>query len=50
MTGKTVQIFSDTESDLAFRAKWTGERTLIYAALIFWGIICFFPIYWTITT
>jgi multiple sugar transport system permease protein len=50
LTDGRVQIFSDTESDLAFRAKWTSERVLIYTALIVWGIICFFPIYWTITT
>ncbi len=25
-------------------------RTLIYAALILWAIICLFPIYWTVTT
>ena len=50
MTNQAVQIFADSETDLAFRAKWTAERVLIYGALMFWAIICFFPIYWTITT
>ncbi|MDH3714441.1 MAG: carbohydrate ABC transporter permease [Gammaproteobacteria bacterium] len=43
-------MFADTDSDLAFRAKWTSERILIYTALGIWAVICFFPIYWTITT
>ena len=50
MTDKPRQIFADTDSDLAFRAKWTSERILIYTALGIWAVICFFPIYWTITT
>ena len=25
-------------------------RVLIYGALVFWAVICFFPIYWTIST
>jgi len=50
MTEQTTQIFSDTEQDLAFRAKWYTGRVLIYGALIFWTIICLFPIYWTVTT
>jgi len=50
MSGQTTQIFSDAEPDLAFRAKWYTERVLIYGALIFWAVICLFPIYWTVTT
>jgi multiple sugar transport system permease protein len=50
MSERTSQIFSDAEPDLAFRAKWYTERVLIYGTLIFWVIICLFPIYWTITT
>jgi len=50
LTDKPRQIFADTDSDLAFRAKWTSERILIYTALGIWAVICFFPIYWTITT
>jgi multiple sugar transport system permease protein len=35
----------------AGRIAWTLlGRLLIYVALIFWAIICFFPIYWTLTT
>jgi len=44
------QIFHDTEADLAHRAKWFSSRVAIYAILIFWAIVCLFPIYWTITT
>lgn len=50
MSEQTPQIFSDSEPDLAFRAKWYTERVLIYGTLIFWAIICLFPIYWTVTT
>lgn len=50
MTEQTAQIFADTSSDLAYRAKWYSGRVLIYAALILWAIICLFPIYWTVTT
>ena len=37
-------------------ARWSRRnklilgRTLIYAALVGWAIVCLFPIYWTITT
>ncbi len=44
------QIFHDGESDRAFRPKWIASRTLIYTILIFWALVCLFPIYWTITT
>jgi multiple sugar transport system permease protein len=44
------QIFYDTELDLSFRAKRATKRVFIYSILIFWAIICLFPIYWTITT
>jgi multiple sugar transport system permease protein len=50
MSEPTSQIFWDTEPDLAFRAKWYTGRLLIYGALLFWTLICLFPIYWTITT
>jgi len=50
MSEQTTQIFSDAEQDRAFRAKWYTGRVLIYGALIFWTIICLFPIYWTVTT
>lgn len=44
------QIFHDSESDLAHKAKWFSSRVLIYGILIVWTIVCLFPIYWTITT
>ncbi|MCP4932829.1 MAG: carbohydrate ABC transporter permease, partial [bacterium] len=44
------QIFYDTNVDLSFRAKLLTKRMAVYGILIFWAIICLFPIYWTITT
>jgi len=46
----TAQIFHDGETDLNSNAKWWTSHVLIYAALIFWAVICLFPIYWTVTT
>lgn len=46
----TEQIFRDTNTDLAHRAKWWSGRIAVYGALILWAIICLFPIYWTIST
>lgn len=46
----TEQIFRDTNTDLAHRAKWWTGRIAVYGALILWAIICLFPIYWTIST
>lgn len=37
-------------SDMRFRLISIGGRLLVYGALLFWTIICLFPIYWTITT
>jgi len=50
MAEQTTQIFTDTEPDIAFRAKWYTKRVVIYGQLIFWSFICLFPIYWTVTT
>lgn len=44
------QIFFDSASDKAFRPKRFIGRLAIYLILLFWAIICLFPIYWTITT
>jgi multiple sugar transport system permease protein len=46
----TEQIFHDHDSDLVHKAKWLTKRVVIYGILIFWTIICLFPIYWTVTT
>jgi multiple sugar transport system permease protein len=45
-----TQIFRDSDTDLAHRAKWVTGRVAIYGALILWAVICLFPIYWTATT
>lgn len=50
MSDAPVPIFTDSESDRGFRARWYTERLLIYAALLLWAVICIFPIYWTATT
>ena len=44
------QIFYDSDADGAYKAKWYASRIAIYGILIFWTIVCLFPIYWTITT
>ncbi len=44
------QIFHDHEVDRAHKAKWYASRIAIYGILIFWTLVCLFPIYWTITT
>lgn len=46
----SAQIFQDGQSDLAHKAKWLTGRMLIYLVLIFWSVVCLFPIFWTITT
>jgi multiple sugar transport system permease protein len=50
MAEQSSQIFTDTEQDFAFRAKWYTKRVAIYGQLILWSFICLFPIYWTVTT
>ena len=50
MGEQATQIFRDAEPDLAFRARWYTSRMLIYGALVFWSLVCLFPIYWTVTT
>ena len=37
-------------SEIRFRVIAIGGRVLIYGLLIFWTVVCLFPIYWTITT
>lgn len=44
------QIFHDHPSDTGRTAKWYASRVAIYGILVFWTIVCLFPIYWTITT
>lgn len=44
------QIFHDSESDLLQKTRWFSGRVAVYGILIFWTVVCLFPIYWTITT
>ncbi|MXN67448.1 ABC transporter permease subunit [Stappia sp. GBMRC 2046] len=44
------QIFHDGESDLLQKTRWFSGRVAVYGILIFWTVVCLFPIYWTITT
>ncbi|MBO6754952.1 MAG: carbohydrate ABC transporter permease [Roseibium sp.] len=46
----TAQIFHDSDTDRAYRAKWITGRVIVYGILILWAFISIFPIYWTITT
>ena len=32
------------------RIRWWSMRVALYGVLIFWAIICIFPIFWTLTT
>ncbi len=50
MSAASEAILRDTQSDLAYRARWWTSRVVIYGVLILWAIVCMFPIYWTITT
>ncbi len=50
MADVTTQIFHDSAADRGFRARRWGGKAAIYAALLFWTLVCLFPIYWTIST
>jgi multiple sugar transport system permease protein len=43
-------VFKDHDGDRRIKTQWWASRVAIYAALVFWAVICLFPIYWTITT
>jgi len=45
-----AQIFHDHPADTPPRLRWWAGRVGVYGILIFWAVICLFPIYWTITT
>ena len=38
------------QSEARFRAVAIGGRVLVYGLLLFWTVVCLFPIYWTLTT
>ncbi|MDU8942825.1 carbohydrate ABC transporter permease [Ovoidimarina sediminis] len=46
----STQIFHDHPDDRPPPVKWWASRIAIYGILIFWTVVCLFPIYWTITT
>ncbi len=46
----TEQIFHDAPADRSHRTRRLLGRGAIYAVLIFWAIVCLFPIYWTVST
>jgi multiple sugar transport system permease protein len=43
-------IFHDSDTDLAYKARWWSSRAVIYGVLVLWTIVALFPIFWTITT
>ena len=45
-----TQIFHDAGDERAPKLGWYASRAAIYGLLIFWAVICLFPIYWTATT
>lgn len=46
----THETSGQTRSDLRFRLISIGGRVLVYGLLLFWTLVCLFPIYWTVTT
>jgi multiple sugar transport system permease protein len=46
----SAQIFHDSDTDRAFKARRLSGRIVIYGVLILWAIIAIFPIFWTIST
>ena len=45
-----VEAVVPSHSEIRFRVIAIGGRVLIYGLLLFWTIVCLFPIYWTVTT
>ena len=45
-----TSVFQDKDANWRVRTRWWVSRVAIYAALIFWAVVCLFPIYWTLTT
>ena len=46
-----TQIFHDSARTTGPpKLGWYASRVAIYGVLIFWAVICLFPIYWTVTT
>jgi multiple sugar transport system permease protein len=39
-----------SEASSGIRPGYAVQRIVIYSILIFWAVICLFPIYWTLTT
>jgi multiple sugar transport system permease protein len=50
MAVTTVEAATPAASDTRFRLVSIGGRVLVYGLLLFWTIVCLFPIYWTVTT
>jgi multiple sugar transport system permease protein len=46
----TAQIFHDQPEDKTQKVRWFAGRFAIYSILVFWTLVCLFPIYWTLTT
>lgn len=49
-TTTAADVAVPAHSDVRFRLISIGGRVLIYGLLIFWTVVCLFPIYWTVTT
>lgn len=46
----STPIFRDSAADRPPQLAWYASRIAIYGMLIFWAVVCLFPIYWTATT
>ncbi len=49
-TTTAAEAAAPAYSDLRFRIIAIGGRVLVYGLLLFWTVVCLFPIYWTVTT
>ncbi len=50
MAVTTAETVPATRSEVRFRLVSVLGRIAVYGLLLFWTIVCLFPIYWTVTT
>jgi multiple sugar transport system permease protein len=50
VTTTVAEAAVPSRSTTHFRVIAIGGRVLIYGLLLFWTVVCLFPIYWTVTT
>lgn len=50
MAVTTAETLNTAHSETRFRLTAILGRVVVYGLLLFWTIVCLFPIYWTVTT